>query len=528
MRIAALLVLLAAGIFGVQLVDIVTRLTSANPTAVAFGEGGDDAFYYFTVARNIAAGRGITIDGIHWSSGFQPLWAALTGIAFLLPSDRAAFVLIYVVSLAFWVVSALLVVRFVKRASTAPVDTTAAAMIVLLFLCERQLNALFLNGMESGLNGALMLWLLTAFQAHFAAPFQTRDGKNDKSAVLKLGLICGLAMLARNDNVFLCGFLLLGLLVQRGLAPGLRQAIPIVAIASALVLPWLLYTYWLIGSPIPQSGIATSQALRPNFDPYHTQVAIAEGLVPMLFAKTQQLVRQYERVSAIAGIFLALALAAIVLRPRPSMVGGGLVDRASRACLLALGGFSLVAFAYYTQASSSIQFYERYFAPAKLLVLILLFLVLVQIWHRVAARAVATTALVVIALAAFATSVNQTALNIGLPWKGHFGQVAYEIGQSPYARSCLKIGMMESGRTAFLYPDRVVNLDGKVNVEALAAMRAGTLLDYIRKSNFDVIMLNDYDERYLDQKYPAWRELYGPAGKLANIAVFTRKSGGSC
>lgn len=519
MRLAALLALLAVGVLGVQLVDIVTRLAAANPAAIAFGEGGDDAFYYFTVARNIAAGRGITIDGIHWSSGFQPLWAALTAVAFLLPSDRAAFVLIYAVSLLFWVASALLVIRFVKRASSVPVDTTATAMIVLLFLCERQLNALFLNGMESGLNAALVLWLLTAFQAHF----QTPDDKADRSDVAKLGLLCGLAMLARNDNVFLCGFLLLGLLVQRGFAPGLRQAIPIVAIASCLVLPWLLYTYWLIGSPIPQSGIATSQALRPNFDPYHTQVAIAEGLIPNLFAKAHQLVQQYERVSAVAGVLLALILAAIVLRPR-----GGIVDRASRACLLALGGFSLVAFAYYTQASSSIQFYERYFAPAKLLVLLLLFLVLVQLWHRAASRAVAMVALVVVALAAAATSARQTALNVGLPWKGHFGQVTYEIGQSPYARSCLKIGMMESGRTAFLYPDRVVNLDGKVNVEALVAMRAGTLLDYIKKSNFDVVMLNDYDERYFDQKYPAWRELYVPAGKLANVAVFTRRSGLSC
>ena len=140
----------------------------------------------------------------------------------------------------------------------------------------------------------------------------------------------------------------------------------------------------------------------------------------------------------------------------------------------------------------------------------------------------ATVALLVVAVTAFATSVNQTALNIGLPWKGHFGHVVYEIAASPYARSCLRIGMMESGRTAFVYPDRVVNLDGKVNVEALRAMQAGTLLAYIRKSAFDVIMLSDYDERYLDQKYPAWRELYAPAGRLATVAVFTRKAGLSC
>ena len=37
----------------------------------------DDAFYYLTVARNIAAGAGSTFDGVYFTNGYHPLWMLL-------------------------------------------------------------------------------------------------------------------------------------------------------------------------------------------------------------------------------------------------------------------------------------------------------------------------------------------------------------------------------------------------------------------------------------------------------------------
>jgi hypothetical protein len=37
----------------------------------------DDAFYYFAVARNIAAGAGSTFDGVYFTNGYHPLWMLL-------------------------------------------------------------------------------------------------------------------------------------------------------------------------------------------------------------------------------------------------------------------------------------------------------------------------------------------------------------------------------------------------------------------------------------------------------------------
>src|ERR1035437_2020740 len=37
----------------------------------------DDSFYAFSVAINLAHGYGPTIDGVHLTNGFQPLWVFL-------------------------------------------------------------------------------------------------------------------------------------------------------------------------------------------------------------------------------------------------------------------------------------------------------------------------------------------------------------------------------------------------------------------------------------------------------------------
>src|SRR5438045_6255440 len=61
-------------------------LAFGSPAALT-ARYGDDAFYILTVARNVAFGRGITIDGAHLSNGFQPLIAALYSVAFWLACD---------------------------------------------------------------------------------------------------------------------------------------------------------------------------------------------------------------------------------------------------------------------------------------------------------------------------------------------------------------------------------------------------------------------------------------------------------
>ena len=136
MRLSALLWGLIAVLVGAQCVDLVHRMMSPDLVAVAFAEGGDDAYYFFTVARNIAQGHGITIDGTHWTTGFQPLWGLICAVPFLAPSDRAALAIIYLLSFLLWLAGAALFVRLVRRASTTPLQPQTTALIAVLFLGE--------------------------------------------------------------------------------------------------------------------------------------------------------------------------------------------------------------------------------------------------------------------------------------------------------------------------------------------------------------------------------------------------------
>ena len=146
MKVAPIVWALAAVLAGAYGIDFLQRVTSQDIVAVSFSEGGDDAYYFFTVARNIAQGHGITIDGTHWTTGFQPLWVLVCAVAFLAPSDRAALAIVYLISIALWLLSALLFGHLVRRLSLTPVQSSAAALLAVLFLGEGQFTRGYFNG----------------------------------------------------------------------------------------------------------------------------------------------------------------------------------------------------------------------------------------------------------------------------------------------------------------------------------------------------------------------------------------------
>jgi hypothetical protein len=48
-----------------------------EPQEILARYGSDDMFYYTEIARHFAIGRALSFDGVHETSGVQPLWLAL-------------------------------------------------------------------------------------------------------------------------------------------------------------------------------------------------------------------------------------------------------------------------------------------------------------------------------------------------------------------------------------------------------------------------------------------------------------------
>jgi hypothetical protein len=508
-----LLVLIGACLL-LKVAESVNRLLSTDMVAVAFAEGGDDAYYYLTIARNAARGAGITIDGVEWTSGIQPLWALLCAIAYLAGSDRAAFAILYLASYAFWIGGAVLLVLFVQRATRLPFPVLAIPLVAGLFLWDRQLNELYVNGMESGLYiSALLLFLVVAQRSAGTA---VRAPSLRHAAMM--GLSAGVLMLARNDGVFVCAFVMLALLIADRSRARFYELVVAGVIACMLVLPWIAYCYWVAGLFVPQSGVATSVVLRPFTHPADTIRAFIVSFVPLLFVRMRGFLTEPPMVGGVLAVLLTIGLLVAVFRPRSR-----LAEAPTRLVLLAFAASNVVLLAYYPLVSSAVQFYERYFGPVKLLIVILLSLVIVAAARRFeASKAFAATASAVL-VAAILSNAYWIAEPWGVPYRGYFGSSAYALARSPFMTDGSRIGMMESGRFGFMLPDRVVNLDGKMRVPALRALQQGRLDEEIQRGNFDYILLNIFDEAFFDERAPAWRQRYVPAGKLGTLAVFKRK-----
>ena len=155
----------------------------------------DDAFYYFQVARNVANGLGATFDGINLTNGFHPLWMLVCIPVFSLAKFDLFLPLrlLALISAALNTTAGILLYRLLKKYLSQGV----AALTALIWVFTPSFHMLIIQrGMETSISAfflVLLLFLVNRWRDDPALP--------PKKLVL-LGLVAGLAILARLDNVF--------------------------------------------------------------------------------------------------------------------------------------------------------------------------------------------------------------------------------------------------------------------------------------------------------------------------------------
>ncbi len=153
----------------------------------------DDAFYYYKIARNVTDGLGVTFDGINRTNGFHPLWMLVCVAVFWLARIDLFLPLrvLMLVSAAFNLGTALLLFRLLRK--YVPAEAAAFAAVLWAFLPAVQ-AVVVQGGMEASVS-AFFLMLLFYLGVEWHA-------KRDVRSWALLGLVAGLAILARLDNVF--------------------------------------------------------------------------------------------------------------------------------------------------------------------------------------------------------------------------------------------------------------------------------------------------------------------------------------
>jgi hypothetical protein len=251
-------IVLWAGLFAV----LALALVFAQPLEclVAF-TATDDGLYYPRLARNLAAGRGCTYDGITHTNGFHPLWLLVLRPLYACVSDplfalRGVYGLI--IGLQLGALAAL--GALARRWGMSAAGWIAA--VVLLLLNVRSLTIWF-SLLESPLALALMLLYLYAATRLGEARF-SRAGAGAAG-----GALIGLAFLARLEYFLLAGafgavWLLRAWSARRG---GLRSRIPAAAAAAgaclAVALPYLAWNIVNFGRLMTVSSWQKSGAVSP-------------------------------------------------------------------------------------------------------------------------------------------------------------------------------------------------------------------------------------------------------------------------
>jgi hypothetical protein len=460
--------------------------SSASTTAGGFGfwpslyekPVGEDGYYMLAVAWNFAATGTLAYNFGDVTTGIQPLatfvYALVAKAVQLFDGDKDTFARATIFFNGLLLVAFCLLIgrlaRLVAAESSDP-ETAIRSRDVAIVLAATSffLFRTFTYGLETGLYLVLLVALSTRV---------FKDRGIDQN-VLGVGALCGLAGLARIDfGLVLAVFLGLILLFRAG---SFRSAVLVGLIALAFVSPWLAFVYLQTGSVIPSSGGAQATLISAG-DVSRRSLAMAAAVLqnafPTLFVEVGRLA---------SWVVTGLALLATLILTRKALSA----LRYPRALALLWLSFLSLPIAYFT-FFWAVHFYDRYTTPLVIPVIVTLAILLA----RTVTRDDRVALLCGIAALAF-VGLSGLSLHMGRPSWG-FSIPAFYVKEN-YSAETYVIGAFQTGVLGYMN-ENVINLDGKIDSEALTRLRSGETHLYMDKRGVNVLV--DWPE-LIEQQIPA-------------------------
>jgi len=446
----------------------------------------EDAYYSLAVARNLALGHGLTIDGEHWTNGFQPLFTLLCSVIYLLvPADDRVTPLriLTVVQWCMFVSSAVLFGSILSRAIPARTEVKHFVRLVgmICFLLSNFLIVQAFNGLETGF---LFLVVLIALDRIL----RLTGSRSDYAGI---GVLLGLCFLTRIDACFLvAGFCLANLAFGKG-GPSQRLANSLIAGALAVLvsLPWLLYNELVFGSLMPTSGQAYSSLKISGGRLLFAVAQSSNALIPY-FHYPEWIGRHDEAfiVLAITSLlFLAiLTTGAVQLnkeRRKAEPTNSGF-DSASLLLATTLVLYCTFLTIYYGFVSTAIHFYPRYLTPYAFIGVscIAILLGIIAARSKLAASVVAILLLI--------QTAQLHSVRSYMAKSGYFHEAVELVRR--HVPPGVAVASKQSGTLGY-FRDKVINLDGKVNRDVMAYLRfPESLPQYLADKGIDWHV--DWDE----------------------------------
>jgi len=435
----------------------------------------EDGYLMLTIARNIALGNGPSIsDGTILTNGTQPLVTLLWAACFwLADGDRYWGVwLMSVCEIAIAFVAAYALVRLTARVLDPwPHRDSLGIFAAGLWFGSPIVVSHSMNALETGLYLLCVIIVAMMILEMSRRSTQAETQGEPLHAWALLGLALGVTFWVRNDAVLLC--LVVGLchlagklLVVSSPFPRRIVEIGLTAVVVTLVAaPWLGFNLASFGHLMPISGQAESMSAAFGSNLTSVPVKLFEYLT--FLTPVPQRFEDLPLVPFSCGTLSLLAIAAMLYAARSW-------TSLQRTLLYVGGGYALALCLFYGLYFGAPHFMSRYLAPFSAFTVIVFSVALLHLLARTGALAAAAGSLVVAGLV--------LGLNVRLYVLGsqhdHF-QVVEWVEQNVEPQTW--VGAIQTGTLGFFH-DRTVNLDGKVNPEALDARKRGEVPAYVAAS----------------------------------------------
>lgn len=453
----------------------------------------DDAYYYFTIARNIIDGFGPTFDRLAPTNGFHPLWLLtvlpifkFAGTSLWLPV-KLALSLITIFDL----VSGILIYRTLDEKGYRVGGLIASGF---WFLSAFTVFT-SLRGMEASL--AVMMALL--FFRSIMRVLDSNERVTYHTAIVP-GILFGLSCLARTDYLILLGLPIIFYAICKSAkmrtVRGVTWFLIMGGVSFLLFLPWLIWNYLVFGYITQVSG-AAKLYYRPHFGVvlsdelagtvrWFTYNILAPITFPAKFLSGEEF--QSPRISLIV-ILGALSMSLLPL----------IISLKSIRLRLINGGLSSVVFISVTCIVIQILLYGvilRMYAGWYALLYygllsILLGIAIPELFRLFKGRKlliiVSATILIVFNIALHPIFLIRSG-PVALPPESFYGSALREIVRQ-YPDSVI-LGAFNAGAIGYIAPQygkiTVINLDCLVNNRAYEAARKNQYFSYIT-NNIDVL-----------------------------------------
>jgi hypothetical protein len=451
----------------------------------------DDAFYYFTIARNIVQGHGSTLDGFTLTNGYHPLWMALILPFFaVLKGLHTPVAASLMLGAILYFTASLLIFAALRKIRVSPFVALATAV---LFFYNHMTIHLSLNGLETSVTVACVALV---FYLYVRNQFPWSNSQS-----VALGIALGLCVLARTDMALFCVPVAMASVIRLARSRRYMKALLLIACGSVVVAPWFWWNYAQFGSFVQVSGKALSYFEHKLFAMNHPGVTIMDqsfanellhraalglltygfdtGVSPFVWQQHNQ-----------GFLFLPLLIAVFAMS-----VIASCFTRERRLCSQSGRLWPLLVFVpVYFIVHDLIRWSARewYVAVSAILFFTMIGLLLDALF-RMAGRAgyLVVIAISGILLAAFFFAfANLYHAGLYAQQKSFFWTVQNVRKSFPAGTT---LGISDCGYTSYLLPEyHVVNLDGVVNNKAYKAASEGCLAQYIVNSGIEHAILRDF------------------------------------